>query len=367
MAAEKRCVRGKDVMKSGRILWGAVLLITAATFGGCGSEKPNTSSMKQAESEQKPKIGIVFDSFVIERWERDRDIFTSTAKDLGADVIVGNANGDVEEQKSLISHMIDSDVDVLVIVATDGGKLKEEISDAKREGIRVISYDRLIQNADTDLYITFDNETVGKFMADAVNEAMPKGGSYVKANGSPADYNVTLVNKGFDAEIHDNLKMIDSFSCDNWDDSIAYSYLTEHAEDVENAGAFVCGNDAIAGQVVRVLAERKKAGSITVTGQDADLDACQRIVEGTQTITVYKPIEKLAETAADYAVQMAKGKLPKTEETINDGTYEVPYIAIQPIKVTKENMDSTVIASGFHRKEDVYLHAQGTEEAVAGS
>ena len=354
-------------MKSGRILWGVLLLAAAAAFSSCGSEKLNTSSAKPTETEQKPKIGIVFDSFVIERWERDRDIFTSTAKDLGADVIVGNANGEVEEQKSLISHMIDSDVDVLVIIATDGSKLKQEISNARKEGIRVISYDRLIQNADTDLYITFDNETVGKFMADAVNEAMPKGGNYMKANGSPADYNVTLVNKGFDAEINDNLKMIDSFSCDNWDDSIAYRYLTDHAEDVDNAGAFVCGNDAIAGQVVRVLAERKKAGSVTVTGQDADLDACQRIIEGTQTITVYKPIDKLAETAADYAVQMAKGKMPKTEDTMNDGTYDVPYIAIQPVKVTKENMDSTVIASGFHRKEDVYLHAQGVEDVLAGS
>lgn len=353
-------------MKRGGFLCGAVLLISAVLCS-CGTERPDTSSVEPEKAELKPKIGIVFDSFVIERWERDRDIFTSTAKDLGADVIVGNANGDVGEQKSIISHMIDSDVDVLVIVATDGGSLRKEISEARREGIRVISYDRLIQNADTDLYITFDNETVGKFMADAVNEAMPDGGSYVKVNGSPADYNVTLVNKGFDAEINDNLKMIDSISCDNWDDSIAYSYLTEHPEDVENAGAIVCGNDAIAGQAVRVLAERKKAGSVTVTGQDADLDACQRIVEGTQTITVYKPIEKLAEKAADYAVQMAKGKMPETDETMSDGTYDVPYIAIQPVKVTKENMDSTVIASGFHRKEDVYLHAQGIEDVLAGS
>ena len=352
-------------MKRGGFLCGAALLLAAVC--GCGSESTNTSSVMPSETEQKPKIGIVFDSFVIERWERDRDIFTSTAKDLGADVIVGNANGDVEEQKTMISHMIDSDVDVLLIVATDGSRLTQEIREAKKAGIRVISYDRLIQNADTDLYITFDNETVGKFMADAVNEAMPDGGSYVKANGSPADYNVTLVNKGFDEEINDNLKMIDSFNCDNWDDSIAYSYLTEHPEDLESVGAIVCGNDAIAGQAVRVLAERKKAGSVTVTGQDADLDACQRIVEGTQTITVYKPIEKLAEKAADYAVQMAKGEMPETEETMNDGTYDVPYIAIQPIKVTKENMDSTVIASGFHRKEDVYLHAQGTEGVVSGS
>ncbi|MCC6093986.1 MAG: substrate-binding domain-containing protein [Eubacterium sp.] len=344
-----------------------ILIAAAVLLGGCGGKSENTASLSSEQESDRPKIGLVFDSFVIERWERDRDIFTSTAKDLGADVIVGNANGDISEQKTLIRHMIDSDVDVLVIVATDCGSLSDEVADAHKAGIKVISYDRLIQNADTDLYITFDNEAVGRYMAEAINDALPDGGTYVKLNGSSVDNNVTLVNEGFDAVIHDNIRLLDSCYCDNWDDSVAYSYLTEHPEYVEKANAYMCGNDAIAGQVVRVLAEQKKAGSVTVTGQDADLDACQRIVEGTQTVTVYKPIEKLAEQTADIAVQMAKGASPDTTETIHDGTYDVPYIAIKPVKVTKDNMDSTVIDSGFHMKEDVYLHAQSDENVSYSS
>ncbi len=362
----------ENMLCAGRLRRRLVCLVLAALLtvfpAGCGSR--GTAAEVPAEEETvsgRPVIGLVFDSFVIERWERDRDVFVSMGKELGAEVLVGNANGEVEEQKKIISHMIDRKVDVLVIVAVDGTALTDEVDRAHRAGIKVISYDRIINNANTDLYITFDNEAVGRYMAETINEALPDGGTYMKVNGSPEDYNVTLVNRGFDASIRSDLQMIDSVSCSNWNDEEAFAYLTEHPEDIQNADAFMCGNDAIAGQVVRALAERRKAGKSVVTGQDADLDACQRVVEGTQNMTVYKPIEDLAGKAARCAYEMATGNRPDTEETISDGTYEVPYIVLQPIKVTKKNMDSTVIAKGFHMEEDVYLHVSHDEDEDADS
>ncbi len=347
-----------------------LMLMTFLTAGlaGCGSGGTAAENPVQEENGNgKPVIGIVFDSFVIERWERDRDVFVSMGKELGAEVLVGNANGEVEEQKKIISHMIDRKVDVLVIVAVDGTALTDEVDSAHRAGIKVISYDRILNNSNTDLYITFDNEAVGRYMAETINEALPDGGTYMKVNGSPGDYNVTLVNRGFDASIRSDLQMIDSVSCENWNDEEAFDYLTEHPEDIQNADAFMCGNDSIAGQVVRALAERRKAGESVVTGQDADLDACQRVVEGTQSMTVYKPIEDLAGKAARCAYEMATGNMPDTEETISDGTYEVPYIVLQPIKVTEKNMDSTVIAKGFHMEEDVYLHVSHDKDGNTDS
>ncbi|MGN1024350.1 MAG: substrate-binding domain-containing protein [Lachnospiraceae bacterium] len=335
---------------------GAALLLTALLAAGCG-HTGETGTASEAQTEVSgPRIGIVFDSFVIERWERDRDVFTSTAKELGADVLVGNANGDKDEQKKLIQHMIDNKVDVLAVIAVDGSDLTQSVAEAHKAGIKVISYDRIIENADTDLYITFDNFEVGKYMAEAINEALPEGGTYMKLQGSPTDHNVDMVNEGFDAAIADNLTQVDYMSCTNWDDTEAFAYLTNHPEDLTEADAFMCGNDAVAGQAVRALAERRLAGKKAVTGQDADLSACQRIAEGTQTMTVYKPIERLAGEAAQIAVDMAQGKDPDTEETISDGTYDIPYIALDPIKVTKDTLEETVIDGGFHNREDVYLH-----------
>lgn len=321
-------------------------------------ENASSGISASAASGNGPTIGIVFDSFVIERWERDRDVFTATARELGANVLVGNANGDVDEQISVIRRFIDSDVDVIVIVAVDGKVLSDLVTQAHRAGIRVISYDRIVNNANTDLYITVDNGMVGELMAEVINDALPDGGVYVKVNGPSTDYNVTLVNEGFDRVIHDNIEMMDSTECEAWVGEEAYNYLNEHPRDILEADAFMCGNDQLAGQVVRALAERRRAGKVTVTGQDAELEACQRIVEGTQTMTVYKPIEELAAEAAKAAVAIGLGDTPETQETISDGTYDVPYIAIPPVKVTADNIDEVIIDSGFHLREDVYLRQQ---------
>ena len=105
-------------------------------------------------------------------------------------------------------------------------------------------------------------------------------------------------------------------------------------------------------------AEKRLAGKKLVAGQDADLEACQRIVEGTQEMTVYKPVENLAKAAAEYAVALAKGEDVKTATRYNDGTYDVPFVKLQPVAVTKANMDETIIAGGYHLKEDVYINVK---------
>ena len=120
----------------------------------------------------------------------------------------------------------------------------------------------------------------------------------------------------------------------------------------------MCGNDALAGVVIRALSEMRLAGKIVVVGQDADLDACQRIVEGTQEMTVYKPVENLAKKAAEYAVSLAKGEEIKTATRYNDGTYDVPFIKLEPIAVYKDNMEETIIDGGYHLKEDVYINVK---------
>lgn len=120
----------------------------------------------------------------------------------------------------------------------------------------------------------------------------------------------------------------------------------------------MCGNDDLASQAFRALSENRLAGSVILVGQDADLAACQRIVEGTQEMTVYKPLKNLAKDAATFAVLLAKGEPLGVSDTISDGSYDVPYQKLDPIAVTMENIDKEIIDSGFHQHDDVYLNVK---------
>ena len=249
-----------------------------------------------------------------------------------------------------------------MVIARDCGVLSEVIQKAHNAGIKVISYDRLIHNADADLYISFDNGKVGEIMAQSLIDAIPQGGDIFMIQGSASDNNVTMVRKGFDKVLkNSNLKVVYEANCDAWTAELAVGYVEEALEKYPHVQGIMCGNDDIASQVVQVLAENQLAGKVVVVGQDCDLAACQRIVEGTQYMTAFKSIEDLAREAAQYAVEMGKGtevsSMPGVTDTINDGTYNVPAVILTPIAVTRDNIDEVIIDGGFHRRDEVYLNA----------
>lgn len=327
-------------------------------FAGCKTEN-NVGNETKRETNDRIQIGMSFDSFVIERWQRDRDVFVATARELGAEVNVQSANGEIEEQISQIEYFINKGVDAIVVVAIDAEALKDVVLRAKKAGIPVMCYDRLIKDSNVDLYISFDNEKVGDLMGRAIYEKLGKNKKVIKVCGPESDNNVLQVAEGFDYQSRKNAaQIIGECHCEGWRSEIAYDYVNENEELVKKADAIMCGNDALAGVVIRALAEMRLAGKVVVVGQDADLDACQRIVEGTQEMTVYKPVENLAKRAAEYAVSLAKGEEIKTATRFNDGTYEVPFIRLEPIAVNKENMEETIIDGGYHLKEDVYINVK---------
>lgn len=327
-----------------------VLLMLA----GC---KNNTSIQNYKEKDDKIEIGMCFDSFVIERWQRDRDVFVTTAKELGAEVNVQNANGSLETQVSQIKYFIDKQVDVIVIIAIDSKEITDVVKEAKKAGIKIVAYDRLISEANVDLYISFNNEKVGELMAEALVGAMSKDKKILMLCGPTTDNNVSLVEQGFLKVMDKNgIEVADIMNADGWKPELVYAYLSNRYQIASTIGGIMCGNDSLAGQAVRYLSERRMAGTIPVVGQDADLDACQRIVEGVQLMTVYKPVEMLSKAAAEYAVVLAKEEDITTTDTIFDGKYNVPYVKLTPIAVTSQNMDEVIVDSGFHLKEDVYLN-----------
>ena len=176
-----------------------------------------------------------------------------------------------------------------------------------------------------------------------------------------------MIREGFEEALQGTgIEIIYSTFCDNWLAELAFDAVNEGLD--QNGGTIdgvMCGNDDLAGQAIRALTEHKLAGEIPVVAQDAELSACQRIVEGTQTMTVYKSVDKEAQTAAKFAVALAKGEDITdtasdlhTEETISDGQYDIPYYPLEPAAVTRENMDEVIIEGGFHQREDVYLNVE---------
>ena len=342
-------------MKKEKKMIGLFLLLgICAALTGCGSQEKKE---EPAPQEDKVKIGLCFDTFVLERWIRDRDVFETTAKIQGAEVNVQNANGDVDQQISQIRYFIKKRMDVITIIAVDGSSLTEVVREAKEAGIKVIAFDRLIRNADVDLYISFDNEQVGRLMGEALKERLPEGGNIFAIKGPPTDNNVSQVEKGFSEAIKDSgLNVVYQQYCDAWTAELAYDAVSRGLEAYPDVAGIMCGNDGLATEAVRALTENRLAGTVVVTGQDADLNACQRIVEGTQAMTVYKPVENEAATAAEYAVKMGNDIYVSVAGTINDGTYDVPYISLDPIAVTKDNMQTEIIDTNFHSEEEVYLN-----------
>lgn len=269
-------------------------------------------SLPAFASKEKPVIGFSIDDLRVERWARDREFFIEAAKKLGAEVSVQSADGDTAKQVNQIENLISKKVDAIVIVPKDGKALSNVIKEAKKAGIKVIAYDRLIHSPDIEAYISFDNFRVGVMQGEAILKAQPKGSYYV-LGGSPDDNNAKLFKAGamkaLDPAIKKgDIKILGTQDVKDWLPEnalkIAENVLTQFNNKID---AFIAPNDGTAGGVIQALAAQKLAGKVPVSGQDAELAACKRVMEGTQTMTVYKSLKAIAENAAKLSVDLVKG------------------------------------------------------------
>src|SRR3954467_1557904 len=328
------------------------LLVLACLVVGCGG-----SPRKPAV--QKLTVAFLLDSLTEERWQRDRDLFTERAKELGADVIVKAANGDAAVQERQAREALNGGAKVLVIVPVDTQKAAAIVAAADEKKVPVISYDRLIENANIALYVSFDNVKVGRMQAEYLLNQAPKG-NYVLIGGSPTDNNAKLLRQGQmemlkPAIAAGSVKVVFEGWAENWSEESAKA-LTEEAlkKSHNNLAAIVPSNDRTAAGAVEALAEHKLAGKVFVSGQDAELGAMKRILAGTQSMTVYKPLRPLARMAAGAAMNIAQGQTEEGVVTVNNGKKDVAARLLEPISVDKETMDRTVIADGYHKRAEVY-------------
>jgi D-xylose transport system substrate-binding protein len=303
-----------------------------------GSILIQTCKSKQHE----PVIGLLMDQYNVERWSKDTTYFIENVEKLGGKVICLSAMGDPDKQLEQAKELIAKKIDVLVILPVELGKTGEIVRLAKKESIGVISYDRLIQNADVDYYVSFDNVKVGELQADYIKNRLQKGnialigGAFTDKNSFYLQFGQMgvlqpYIERGDIKIVYD--KMVKAWSFDE-------GY--EAAKDCLRKGkvdAIIAGNDLLARGAIKALQENGLAGKVLVAGQDADTEARANIIQGLQTMTVYKSIEDLASNAARMAMDMARGNsIFYATFTVNNGTKLVPSLLINPISVNKGNI-----------------------------
>lgn len=362
---------GRQLLQTAAVALAVLILWGLAALGGggdAGPPGPPTDPDGHGEFGRKRddgviRVGLTMDTLQEERWIKDQELLGTAVEALGAEYIALTADSDDAKQIEQAEMLIAMGVDVLVIVPHDAEAMATVVNKAHAAGIKVLSYDRLVRNADVDLYVSFDSERVGELMAESITKRAPAG-KYVYIGGPETDYNAHLVKKGVfnvlqpfidRGEIH---VVFDQWT-PNWLPANARDHMRVALE--ANDGridAVIAGNDGTAGGAIEALAEWGLTGKVPVAGQDAELAAAQRIVQGTQTMTVYKPIRQLAEVAAELAVMMAKGETPRADRLVNNGKIDVPSVLLTPIAVDAANIDETIIADGFHSREEVYQIAE---------
>ena len=197
--------------------------------------------------------------------------------------------------------------------------------------------------------------------AEALLAAAPRG-NYVLLGGSPTDNNAKLVREGQlevlkPAISSGAVRVVADPWVQNWDAQLAREETAAALKKARTIAAVVASNDATATGAAEALQSAKLLGKVALSGQDADLVACQRIVSGTQTMTVYKPLKALARMAAGSAVSMAKGEAVDSLVKVNNGLKDVPARLLEPIAVDKGNIDVTVISDGYQTRDAVYRSA----------
>ncbi len=337
-----------------------ILLAGILLHIGCVTSEPAVNSPgKSGNPNKRIKIGFAMDTLKEERWVRDRDAFEAHCKKMDVECVITVADNRADKQANDVDNLLTQGIDALVIAPHDATQAASMVDKAKAKGVPVISYDRLINSDKIDLYISHQVPVIGRKIAEYALQKVPEG-NYVMVYGASTDNNAVILKNEQIAVLKaatdsGRIKIVADNFIPDWKPEealkMAENALTQNRDDVK---AFVVSNDGMAGGVISALEKKGLAGKILVTGQDAALDGLQRIAQGTQTMTVYKPIIPLASAAVDAAIKLAKKETLNSTPFKNPAGKEIPAILLEVTVVDKDNLITTVIADGYAKFEDVY-------------
>ncbi|GBD84083.1 D-xylose-binding periplasmic protein precursor [bacterium BMS3Abin02] len=360
--------------------WILIVAVLAMVAAACGSGSTSTTTAATtatttattAAAVQEGSIWVLLpDSASSSRWETDdRRYFEAAFKAAGVDYKIVNAEGDPSQQQQQAEQAIAAGAKVILLVNLDSGSGAAIIAEARAAGVSMIDYDRLtIEGPGADVYVSFDNVKVGATMAEILEPAIDALGlakpRIVMLNGAPTDNNATLFRQGYyetavkpRVDAGDWVLVADQ-AVPNWDNQEALTIFEQILVAANNGvDAVFAANDGLANSVITAL-KSAGIGPMPVSGQDATAAGLQNILSGWQTMTVYKPIKAEAEAAAGAAIALLKGQPLDGVEgdfamtTINNGTNDLPFMALTPVGVTKDNIKETVIADGFRTWDEI--------------
>jgi D-xylose transport system substrate-binding protein len=320
------------------------------------------SSSSSGNGGGSKKIALLLPETKTARYEsKDRPLFEAdVAKLCGAQVLYSNANQDAPTQQNQADAAITNGANVLVLDPVDGAAAAAIATKAKTAKVPVVSYDRLILNAPVDYYISFDNAGVGKLQGTALLAALngKQNAQVVMINGDPTDNNATLFKQGAHSVLDSTTKVAKEYDTPTWSPDNAQKEMTQALTALNNkVDGVLAANDGTAGGAIAAMKAAGLNPLPPITGQDAELAAIQRVVAGTQTMTVYKAIVPEAEKAAELACDLATGKTVPSSmtggKTTNNKAADVPSILLTPVALTKANVKDTVIADKFWTLADI--------------
>ncbi|GGY10481.1 substrate-binding domain-containing protein [Streptomyces tanashiensis] len=324
---------------------------TSATALGAGSEKQGDI-----------KIGLLLPESKTTRYEKfDRPYIEQKIKELAPDAQIDyyNAAESATTQQQQVNTALAKGDKVLILDAVDAKSIQSSVQKAHDAGVKVVAYDRLAQGP-VDAYVSYDNHKVGELQGKALLDALgdkAESGEIVMHNGSPTDPNAAEFKAGAHSVLDGKVKIGKEYDTPNWDPNNANQQMSGaiSALGKDKIVGVYSANDGLAAGIATAL---KSAGmNVPLTGQDAQLDAIQRILLGTQTITVEKPYKPEADIAATMAVDLAEGKKLSSDlipTTVTSGSdHKVAAQLLDPVVVNKDNIKDTVVKDGLYTVQEI--------------
>ena len=366
-----------------RFRWISVIaaLVAAMALAACGDDDDGGGGNGGGSQEGGGgggSIALLLPESKTARYEsQDRPNFENKVQELCPDCTIeySNADQDAAKQQQQAEAAITKGVKVLVLDPVDAASAGAVVNSAKSADIPVISYDRLITDADIDYYISFDNEKVGKLQGESLVSKLEEDGAegdIIMINGAPTDNNAKLFKEGAHSVIDDSpFKVAKEYDTPDWSPDKAQQEMDQAITAVGKdgfVGVYAANDGTGGGAIAAMKAQGIDPKTRPTTGQDAELAAIQRILIDEQYMTVYKAIKAEAEAAAELAVALAKGEEPPADLVngeIDNGMKSVPSILLEPVAVTKENIQDTIIKDEFWSVDEICTgkFAAGCKEA----